>query len=509
MDDIKKQVAFFILAFSMLLGGCADNIDDKIIIESGKNEISLAIYSPDTLNPIRTLSDSVTEIMALVYEPLFEFTDDLIPVGCIAQKCVLSEDNTAASVFLNAEKRWHDGTPVTAYDIIYTINEIKRGKSLYKHNVEYIASAEAAADGSVYLTFYEPVMNLEGLLSFPVIKENSADTIAQNPMGTGKFKVQESGATRIIMSPSEENDESSVYKVSVSVKRNAQTCISAFETGELDAITSACVDLGEVTPGGSITFGNYTANFMTFLGFNCQKEIFNAPYVRLAIEEKMNRTDIVEKAAFSRGTQCKIPVNPQSKIYKEADLLEIDVEGAMNKAGFIYSDGSYKDENGNSLSLGILTTNENAQKVKVAEMIASQLTGFGIDAYTINVGFDEYTDRIKSGNFDMFVGEVEMKDNLDPGFLTSVGNYFGFRDDELDSKLMVMRSAKDTDTLYSAVGEYARVFCMNPPFVPLFYRVESVVYTDTLSGMGIPGFYNRLDGMEKWYFKADSVKGTY
>ncbi len=508
MDDIKKSVAFFILVFSLILGGCTGNIDDKIIIESGKNEISLAIYSPDTLNPIRTQSDSVTELMALVYEPLFEFTEELIPVGCIAKKCVLSADNTAASVFLNGEKRWHDGTPVTAADVIYTINEIKGGKSLYKHNVEYIASAEEAADGSVYITFYEPVMNVEGLLSFPIIKENSADAIAQNPMGTGVFKVQESGATQIIMSPFDENNVSSVSKVSVSVKRNALTCISAFETGELDAITSSCVDLGEVTPGGNISFGNYTANFMTFLGFNCKKEIFATPYVRLAIEEKINRTDIVEKAAFSRGTECRIPVNPQSRIYKEADLLEIDVEGAMNKAGFVYDGGSFKDEKGNGVSLGILTTNENANKTKVAEMIASQLVQFGIDAYTISVSFEEYTERINSGSFDMFVGEVEMKDNLDPGFLTSQGNYFGFSDGELDMRLAAMRRAKDTDTLYSAVGEYARVFCMNPPFVPLFYRVESVVYTDTLSGMGKPVFYNRLDGMEKWYFKADGGKGT-
>lgn len=501
-------MTLLVLVLGFLIQACTGNIEDKIIIEQGNNEISMAIYSPDTLNPIKTMSDSVCEAMALVYEPLFEFDDELIPTGCLAKKLFLSEDNTAASVYLDENKKWHDGTAFTASDVIYTINEIKKGNSLYKHNADYIASADEAEDGSVYITFREPVMNVEGILSFPIIRNESAQYIDKNPVGTGIFKVKEASATGLILTPIATEETISVSEVSVSVKRNAQACISAFETGELDVITSSCIDLSEATPGGDIHYGNYTSDFMTFLGFNCDSVKLGNPYLRLAISEKINKRDIIEKAVFSRGKECRIPINPQSRIYKEAELLELDVEGTMNKAGYTYSGGKYMNESGDKLTLEILVSNENSQKIAIAEMIETQLLQFGIDAYTVGVSFDEYINRINSGNYDMFVAEVEMKDNLDPGFLTSKGNYFGYYNEELETKLSLMRHTKDVDTLYAAVGEYAREFCLNPPFVPIFYRTDSVVYTKRLSGVSNPSFYNRLDGIEKWYFKAESGKGT-
>ena len=116
---------------------------------------------------------------------------------------------------------------------------------------------------------------------------------------------------------------------------------------------------------------------------------------------------------------------------------------------------------------------------------------------------DRYCEKIEIKD-DKISFQINCISRLKEG--TKEWNYYS--DEDIEEILASMRRAKDTDTLYSAVGEYARVFCMNPPFVPMFYRTESVVYTKKLSGVSNPTFYNRYDGMEKWYFKADGVKGT-
>ena len=506
VDDIKKGIILLTCIMLTALCSCKGSIDDKIIINEGENEISLSVYDVDTLNPIRTQSDSVSELMALVYEPLYKFGSDLVPEGCLAKNCIYSEDGAAVSIFLNKGIKWHDGTDFTAQDVIYTINEIKSGESMYKHNVEYIASAEEAPDGSVYLSLYEPVMNIEGLLSFPIIKNESAEVIKNTPCGTGDFRVNESGASVITLSPVADASEGSVSKVSVSVLRDVQACISAFETGEVDVITSAAVDLGEETPGGNISVGNYTANFMTFIGFNCSKEKYKEPYLRCVVSELVNRKEIIEKAVFGRGSECRIPINPQSIVYREPEMLELDIEGTMNKAGYSRVNDAYVDENGMAVDMGILVSNENARKMMVAEQICAQLKSAGLNAYTVSVSYDEYKRNIKNGNYDLFIGEFEMKDNLDPGFITAQDNLFRFQDANIDLAIAAMRSCRDRDTLLTACTEYARAFSQNPPIAPLYYAVESVVYSEHLSGMTETNFYNRLGGIENWYFKADTGK---
>ncbi len=107
--------------------------------------------------------------------------------------------------------------------------------------------------------------------------------------------------------------------------------------------------------------------------------------------------------------------------------------------------------------------------------------------------------------YDVFLGEVKMPYNLDPGFLTEKGNYFGYSNSELDDVLYQMRSAHGYDSLKEYIADYERIFKNDQPFVPLFYRCEGMVYKKNVSGISEPNFYNSLRGLESLYF-TDSVK---
>ena len=120
------------------------------------------------------------------------------------------------------------------------------------------------------------------------------------------------------------------------------------------------------------------------------------------------------------------------------------------------------------------------------------------------VSFEEYTSRIKSKNYDLFLGEVLMEDNLDPSMLTQSGNYFGCDMPELSEAAYAFRFCEDDKSLSDALLAYEQVFFSNPPFVPLYYSTDGVVYNQRLSGVEEPTFYNCLAGLEKWYFRASA-----
>ncbi|MBQ7793565.1 MAG: hypothetical protein IJ366_03505, partial [Clostridia bacterium] len=324
---IIKRISALLTACFLLITqfGCSGNSGGEIIIEEGVNEINMSVCGVDTFNPLKTQSESVSEMLTLVYEPLFGFDEALMPIPILAEGITVSTDRLTAKVSLSNDVLWHSGAVFTAEDVVYTVNEIKKGGTVYDDNVAQIASATVDTDGGVLLALTEPVMNIEGLLSFPIIRNGSAVELDDKPDGTGVFYVSEKTAHEIILLPNK-NSEGSVSSVRVRVMRSEAACVNAFEMRELDLITSSVVDLGEKTPAGEIQTQMCTSNRMTFLGFNCRAEKYTEPYFRLAVSNIVDRSELVEKAMFGKAAECKLPVNPQSTLYSVSDGLELDID---------------------------------------------------------------------------------------------------------------------------------------------------------------------------------------
>lgn len=502
---IYRLVAALIAA-SLLLCSCTDSDmpSGELVIENRENIIRMSTYGVDTLNPLRTMSESAAQLLSLIYEPLFYHTENLKPLPGLADSVQISQDGLGVSVLLTKDAVWRDGSPLCAEDVVYSINEIKGNPSLYKHNVSYISSAEPTDDGGVWLTLYEPVMNIEGFLSFPIIKNGSADIIEEETNGTGAFKIAQKSAADLLLTPNEKYRESSgsVSEVKVRIMRNQAACVNAFEANELDIITSGEMDLGEKTPAGDITIRNFASNRFTFLGFNCTKDSYSEPYFRQAVAAVIDKQNVVEKALYGRGVTCYAPINPSAWFYTVAEGPELDIKGTMKKAGYDYSDGKFMDADGNQAEINILVPLESSQKYATAEIICAQLARSGFAAYIHQVEYEEYKSYIKNKNYDVFIGEVLMPDNLDPGFLTANDNYFGFDGEGLAPSISSLRQSRDDTSLLAAVISYEQAFFENPPFVPLYFSADGVVYNENLSGIEQPNFYNSLRGLDKWYFKA-------
>lgn len=474
--------------------------DGGLIIEEGENIVKLTVSDVDGFNPITTSSESVRQMLTLIYEPLYKFNEDLSPIPCLAENLEFA-DSTHAILRLGSAN-WQDGSKFCAADVVYTINQIKSTESVYKHNADVISSAIEQADGTVWIEFTRPVMNAEGYLSFPIIQNNTADIAEELPSGTGAFVVSEKSASSMKLLPNPLKQKGSVDAVVVKIMRSNEACINVFETNEADVLTSAVIDLGVKTPAGDINTENYTSNRMTFLGFNCGIEKYSQAYLRLVVSAIIDRRELADTATFGRASACRLPFNPSAWFYSEADMLELDIAGTLEMGGYTLTDGLYYDQNGAQLIINILVTETSSQKIKAAEMIASKLSTAGIAAIVEKVPYTDYISRIKSGEYDTFLGEMEMEDSLDPGFITDAGNYFFYSDDNLSASVAMLREARNTDELKNAFVEYDRAFSANPPFAVLYFAQDGVVYSKNISGITAPNFYQPLTGLENWYFKT-------
>ena len=119
-------------------------------------EIRLSGFgSFDSLNPYILKGDFAIG-GNLVFETLMDHSEDepSSDYGLIAESVEVPDDISWAAFKLRPEARWHDGTPITAEDVIFSFDIIKaKGRPRYRTYYKNVARAERSGPRTVKFTF--------------------------------------------------------------------------------------------------------------------------------------------------------------------------------------------------------------------------------------------------------------------------------------------------------------------------------------------------------------------
>lgn len=80
---------------------------------------------PRFINPVLALTEADRDMTELLFSGLIRFDDQSKPIGDLAQSWNISEDGRIYTFNLKENARFHDGTPITAEDVVFTIERIK------------------------------------------------------------------------------------------------------------------------------------------------------------------------------------------------------------------------------------------------------------------------------------------------------------------------------------------------------------------------------------------------
>ena len=75
---------------------------------------------PDTMNPLTTYSTEANEVLQLVYDKLLDYDATLKVVPSLATSTEVSTDGKEVTYHVRQGVLWHDGTPFTADDVVFT-----------------------------------------------------------------------------------------------------------------------------------------------------------------------------------------------------------------------------------------------------------------------------------------------------------------------------------------------------------------------------------------------------
>ena len=276
--------------------------------------------------------------------------------GLVAETVDVADDNSHVDFVMRKEARWHDGTPITPDDVVFSFTTLRdKGDPSYKILFASIKSCEKTGEHSVRFTFSDPknhelptIAAQMPILSKAYYGVHEFDkTTLEAPMGSGPYDVESVEQGHNITYKRVENYwakdlpvNKGLYNfgtIRIDMYRDENVTLEALKAGEYDFRReyiarnwATAYDAPAVKDGRIIKreIPDYTPQGMQAFIFNTRKEKFSDSRVREAIDlamdyEWLNKTIFygayVRNASFFENTDFQAKDIPTGK---ELELLK-------------------------------------------------------------------------------------------------------------------------------------------------------------------------------------------
>ncbi len=443
-----KKIIVFLLCFILIMTicGCAQDTND---INSGENQlsqttekkesktISLLCSYTDSFNPYNAKTTANREISLLLYDGLVKIDNNFEVINVLASSVEIV-DKTCTVKLKNA--KFIDGSTVTADDIVYSYN-IAKESTRYAHNFYEVLSVSATDSKTIVFNLSQNDPYFANLLSFPIIKNNTSgltDTDGKeiNPIGCGRYILSEDG-TSFKLNQNYHGKKGQIDTITLINSPDEASTSHYVEVGAADIYYTQGDKI--VRMSGKKTEVNL--NRLIYIGINSNYGSLATREMRYAISSAIDREAICRTAYYNNAVCATGYFNPSFKPTKALQTIEskpslkITVEN-LSKIGYnnTNSNGYYANSAGNNPVFTMLVNSENSSRVAAANMIAAQCKSAGIEIKVIECTYEQYIERLTSGDFHLYLGEVQVSDNMDfTSLVTSGGSAaYGVAKNEMD-----------------------------------------------------------------------------
>ena len=316
------------------------------------------VGSPRFINPVLAISSADRDLVSLVYSGLLRATPEGEYLPSLAESFDVSSDGLVYTFILRSDATFHDRTPVTARDIVFTITKTQDPilKSPLRANWDGVGVEEIDVR-TVRFTLKAPyapfVKNLTlGILPEHLWKSVSSEEfpfseLNSSPVGSGPFRVNSiSRTTSGILSAYDLRpfDNYVVHKpyinrVVLRFYQSEEALIEALKNGDVSAASGISPALIPELPY-NIEIQRTPLNRVFGVFFNQnQSEVLRDKEVREALSNAIDRQKLVTNVLAGYGTPLTEPVPtnlPSGRLIvnSEEDLAQ-KARGALLSAGWV------------------------------------------------------------------------------------------------------------------------------------------------------------------------------
>ncbi len=398
---MKNRILSLILALAMLFtltacgGGEAKETPET---RRANNEIAIGLVQDlgDSLDPHKSASAATRELLYNVYEGLVKPNADGELIPAVAESWVLSDDRCTYTFTLRNGVKFWDGTPVTAEDVIASLERCRDDGY-----VPALAVATFAADGNtVSVTIDKPNGEFLTYLTSAIVPAAKIGVLDTETWGTGPYHMTSRLVQNSIVFERNENywgEAGKMSKVTFRIVESAEAIVMALKSGAIDL--SNHLTSTQASQLGDFQILEGTMNLVQAVYLNHAVEPLNNELVRKALCHALDREQVFAMVADGHGTALGSSVYPNFRKYFLPELVDLyphDVE----KAKALLKEAGYE----NGFSLTITVSSEHQPHMDAAQIIAEQFRAIGVEVSIKPVEWGAWVSDVYNGrNFEATV----------------------------------------------------------------------------------------------------------
>lgn len=499
MRSISNSIIIKALALCLTLALSLAACAPALALDSTLNLAMISVKTK-SLNPLISDERDFQSLTALIYEGLLAIDDSYRPIPCLAAS-YSTDDLKTWQITMRDDAYFHDGSRVTAYDVVATYNEILRlgeeGRGQYAALKYTIKSMSANDDKTLIVKAERAYYGTLYALTFPILP--AAQVQSDEPSGSGPFCVDKFIPADYLFLTSNSQywgGEPEVRQISVTFCATNRELISAFEYNQVDAAMTRSSSAGQYSSGVSTMNITYRTQQLETLLMNHSAFELKSVNVRKAIRFALDLDSICESVYMGMATRTNTPLPPSSIFYQDTPSA---FEYNPDKARELLAADGWKDSDGDGtldtirdgkqanlrLRLYYYEEQDNSVRVEVANRIADMLMEVGIKAVPEMMTFAETKTKLSAGSFDLCIAAYQMDVVPDPGFLLmsgNTGNFSRYRSTAMNELFSSFRNNKNFSDMNGAFTSYRlslldiqQQFAEDCPFLCLYYRAGALL----------------------------------
>ena len=470
---------------------------------------------PESLDPVNMTSAPAATVGEHVVERLIYMEEDGALTPMLATSWEANEDSTVWTFQIREGVTFHDGEPLNAEAVAVNLRRFVNPDvgAAYAFLLGTVESIEATGEYELTMELSQPFAPILAHLSHSfigIVSPAQLEGLGPNdtfeiPIGTGPYRMTEwSRGEQIVLEVNEDyyGNISEIPTIEFDFIPESSALIVALETGEADAIMRVPpqeTDRLEAIPEIEVVYESSVRTI--YIGFNNEKEPFNDPLVRQALNYAVDKQAIVDGLFDGVFTVADAPVVPAVFGHESVGPYEYDPERARE----LLAEAGYPD--GLDMTLHH-PTGRYLLDATVAEAVQDMLAEVGVNATLETREWSSYLEFTsqppEEAEYDAFMlgwGTVTL--DSDYGLYALLhsrqwnpnGNNRGFYENErVDELLDEARVETDRETREELYAEAIELIWEDAPWIFLYNQGQINANRTYVEGL----IHHPLENLSAW-----------
>jgi peptide/nickel transport system substrate-binding protein len=389
---------------------------------------------PATLDPLSPANTADgRSVLFNVFEGLVKPNPDGSLEPAAAEKYAVERDGLAYNFTLREGLLFHDGTPVTAEDVVFTLETAKANQFDGFTNIDTV---EILGERNVRITLREKEPEFLANLMVGIVPKHNANR-EKNAVGTGPFIIESYTTQRSLVLVKNPNYRRPGYpkldKVTIVFVADSNALLTALRGGNIDGAVITGSLLQQLPENDFDVVPGYS-NSVQLLALNNGVRPLDDVRVRRALNYAVDVREIIDTAFYGRGEPSGSPLIPGlTRAYEMSlrDPYPVDIARARS----LLAEAGYP----NGFPLEITVPSVYVMHVDTAQVLVNQLAKIGVAVTIRQVDWATWLSDVYRGrNFQATIISLDSNSISPRSFLARYrsnagSNFINFKSADFDS----------------------------------------------------------------------------